>query len=128
MPWLVRPKQGRDGYVPQDKSLQRRWVLRPNCRYSPRTEQHKWRICVSLLTRETPPDKLTKLNLTRLKTLRERSVNVSKQWRFDVIRMNDALEMATSPIISVSRVYGWEEHAYVLPEPIAIPTSAAVRA
>lgn len=54
---------------------------------------------------------LTKLNLTRLNTVRDRSVNVIRLWRFDDTRMKDALEMATS-----------------LPDPIAMPTSAAVKA
>ena len=54
---------------------------------------------------------LTKLNLTRLNTVLARSVSVSKLRRFDETRMNDALEIATS-----------------LPDPIAMPTSAAVSA
>ena len=54
---------------------------------------------------------LTKLNLTRLKTLRDRSVNVKILLRFDWTRMNDALDIATS-----------------LPEPIAMLTSAVVNA
>jgi hypothetical protein len=39
----------------------------------------------------------TKLNLTRLKTVRDRSVSVSKHSREDVRRMNFALEIAISP-------------------------------
>jgi hypothetical protein len=39
----------------------------------------------------------TKLNLTRLKTVRDRSINVSKDHKEDVRRMNLALEMAMSP-------------------------------
>ena len=54
---------------------------------------------------------LTKLNLTRLKTFRDRSVNVRMLCKFDLTRMNEALEIATS-----------------LPEPTAIPTSAVVKA
>ena len=54
---------------------------------------------------------LTKLNLTRLKTVRDRSARVSSARRFDDTKMKAALEIATS-----------------LPEPIAIPTSAAVSA
>lgn len=54
---------------------------------------------------------LTKLNFTLLNTLRDKSVKVKSVYRFDDTRMNAALEIATS-----------------LPEPIAIPTSAAVRA
>ena len=54
---------------------------------------------------------LTKLNLTRLKTFRDRSVNVRMLCKFDLTRMNEALEIATS-----------------LPEPTAIPTSAVVNA
>ena len=54
---------------------------------------------------------LTKLNLTRLKTFRDRSVNVRMLCKFDLTRMNEALEIATS-----------------LPEPTGIPTSAVVKA
>ena len=54
---------------------------------------------------------LTKLNFTRLKTLRDKWVKVRSVYRFADTRMNAALEIATS-----------------LPEPMAIPTSAAVRA
>ena len=54
---------------------------------------------------------LTKLSLTRLKTVRERSHKVTKVRRLEDIKMNDELDIATS-----------------LPDPIAIPTSATVRA
>lgn len=53
----------------------------------------------------------TKLNLTRLNTVRDRSARVSRLRKLDKTRMNDALDMATS-----------------LPDPMAIPTSAAVNA
>lgn len=39
----------------------------------------------------------TKLNLTRLKTVRERSISVSKLRNCEDTRINDALDMATSP-------------------------------
>ena len=51
------------------------------------------------------------MNLMRLKTFLERAVRVRMLWRFDLMRMKDALEIATS-----------------LPEPTAMPTSAVVRA
>lgn len=40
----------------------------------------------------------TKLNLTRLNTVADKSMSVSKLLKFDDIRMNEALESATSPI------------------------------
>ena len=40
----------------------------------------------------------TKLNLTLLNTLRDRSINVTIDWRFDWTRMKEALEIATSPL------------------------------
>jgi hypothetical protein len=39
----------------------------------------------------------TKLNLTRLSTFLERSLKTSKLLRFDDTRMNEALDIATSP-------------------------------
>lgn len=53
----------------------------------------------------------TKLNLIRLNTFRDKSVSISRLCRLDDSRTNFALESAIS-----------------LPEPIAMPTSAAVRA
>ena len=68
-------------------------------------------VSLCILSTEDTKKVLTKLNLTRLKTFRDRSVNVRMLCKFDLTRMNEALEIATS-----------------LPEPIAIPTSAVVKA
>lgn len=68
-------------------------------------------IAYEYFIKETCRRQRTKLNLTRLNTVRDRSARVSRLRKLEETRMNDALDRATS-----------------LPDPMAIPTSAAVKA
>lgn len=45
---------------------------------------------------------LTKFSFTLLKTVRDRSLSVRRLWRFDDKSINDALEIATSPVVNES--------------------------
>ena len=56
----------------------------------------------------------TKLNFTRFMTIRERLVSVSKLLRSEDRRINEALDIATSPAVEVSQYKLHEEVGYML--------------
>lgn len=106
-PWQGTPIQELDEHDRLGIWHLQLWVRRLHCTWQHRAEFKD----KSLLQVVEKLKVLTKLNLTRLKTVRERSHNVIKVRKLEDMRINDALDIATS-----------------LPDPMAIPMSAAVRA
>lgn len=125
-PLLTKPIQD----LAEGAPLQDKWPLRPevslqHCTWLPISlkynQHHFWYV----------NDSLTKLNLTRRITALERSTRTASPVSFEESITKLALETATSPakssLLQLKRVE-IRTQQYALPEPTAIPTSAAVRA